>query len=441
VKPRLTPKLTLEASVTAILAAAVTLAVVLAVLLDHALQLRWLAIVIALAIALPLSVWGLRAWMGPVNRYLRTLIDAVGSLRDGDLSVSVSDTRADELGEMARAYNGVGEILRRERQHLYQRELLLDTVIQASPLALVLTQQAGRIVYSNTAARRLFNGGRKMEGAAFAELLQGAPASLREAALGERDGLYTVEADGEPDVFHVSHQTFTLNTREHRLYLFKQLTRELARQELATWKKVIRLMSHELNNSLAPISSLAHSGRLIAQQPDTSRLDAIFATIEERSGHLKQFLEEYVRFAKLPRPQPAAVAWGAFVERLAATVPFVSRGGGAGAAWFDPGQIEQVLINVLKNAQESGSGAEEVTLEAKDEAGGLLLRVLDRGRGMTETVLHNALLPFYSTKANGSGLGLTLSREIIEAHGGRLSLFNRPGGGLEVRIWLPGPNR
>jgi two-component system, NtrC family, nitrogen regulation sensor histidine kinase NtrY len=441
VKPRLTPKLTLEASVTAILAAAVTLAVVLAVLLDHALQLRWLAIVIALAIALPLSVWGLRAWMGPVNRYLRTLIDAVGSLRDGDLSVSVSDTRTDELGEMARAYNGVGEILRRERQHLYQRELLLDTVIQASPLALVLTQQAGRIVYSNTAARRLFNAGRNMEGAAFAELLQGAPASLREAALGERDGLYTVEADGEPDVFHVSHQTFTLNTREHRLYLFKQLTRELARQELATWKKVIRLMSHELNNSLAPISSLAHSGRLIAQQPDTSRLDAIFATIEERSGHLKQFLEEYVRFAKLPRPQPERVAWGAFAERLAATVPFAPRGGAVDAAWFDPRQIEQVLINVLKNAQESGSAAEEVTLEAKDEGGGLLLRVLDRGRGMTETVLHNALLPFYSTKANGSGLGLTLSREIIEAHGGRLSLFNRPGGGLEVRIWLPGPNR
>jgi len=278
-------RLSLEASVTAILAAAVAAAVVLAVLLQHALGERWAAIALALAIVLPLALWALRAWMGPVNRHLRTLIDAVGSLRDGDLSVSISDARRDELGELARAYNGVGEILRRERQNLYQRELLLDTVIQASPLALVLTQSTGHVVYSNAAARKLFNAGRRLEGAAFSELLAAAPAALREAAFGERDGLFTVEAgEGEPEIYHVSHQRFTLNTREHRLYLFKQLTRELARQELATWKKVIRLMSHELNNSLAPISSLAHSGRRLGPEPDVARLDRIFATIEERSA-------------------------------------------------------------------------------------------------------------------------------------------------------------
>src|SRR5687767_2084199 len=303
---------------TAILAGAVAVAVVAAVLLARAVAETWLAILFALALVLPLALWALRAWTGPVNRHLRTLIDAVGSLKDGDLSVSISDARGDELGALARAYNGVGEILRRERQNLYQRELLLDTVIQASPLALVLTQATGHVVYTNTAARKLFNAGRRMEGATFAALLEPGPAALREAALGERDGLYTVEsAEGEPEVYHVSHQRFTLNTREHRLYLFKQLTRELARQELATWKKVIRLMSHELNNSLAPISSLAHSGRLLGPAPDAQKLERIFATIEERSGHLKHFLEEYVRFAKLPRPKPQAVAWSGFVERLA----------------------------------------------------------------------------------------------------------------------------
>jgi two-component system nitrogen regulation sensor histidine kinase NtrY len=431
-------KLSLEASVTAILAVAVLAAVVVAALLQRAVGQAWLAVLFALALVLPAALWALRAWMGPVNRYLRTLIDAVGSLRDGDLSVSISDARGDELGEMARAYNGVGEILRRERQNLYQRELLLDTVIQASPLALVLTQAAGHVVYSNSAARKLFNAGRRLEGAQFGTLLEVAPAALREAALGERDGLYTVEgAEGEPEVYHVSHQRFTLNTREHRLYLFKQLTRELARQELATWKKVIRLMSHELNNSLAPISSLAHSGRRLGPQPDPARLEQIFGTIEERSGHLKDFLEQYVRFAKLPRPQPQAVPWPAFVERLNSTVPFAHASDGVGEAWFDPGQMEQVLINLLKNAHESGSAGGEVTLEARRQAGGLVVRVLDRGRGMTDSVLQSALLPFYSTKSNGSGLGLTLSREIIEGHGGRLALANRPGGGLEVRVWLP----
>ena len=430
---------TLEASATAILAAAVVVAVAVAVLLQHALGERWIAIVLALALVLPLALWALRAYMGPVNRHLRTLIDAVGSLRDGDLSVSISDQRRDELGELARAYNGVGEILRRERQNLYQRELLLDTVIQATPLALVLTQAAGHVVYSNSAARKLFNAGRRMEGARFGELLEAAPQALREAAVGERDGLFTVEAaESEPEVYHVSHQRFTLNTREHRLYLFKQLTRDLARQELATWKKVIRLMSHELNNSLAPISSLAHSGRLLGQAPDAAQLERIFATIEERAGHLKNFLDEYVRFAKLPRPKPQAVRWPEFVERLNSTVPFAHAAAGVDSGWFDPAQLEQVLINLLKNAHESGSAPGEVALEARREAGGLLLRVLDRGRGMSETVLHNALLPFYSTKANGSGLGLTLSREIIDAHGGRLSLSNRDGGGLEVRLWVPG---
>jgi two-component system, NtrC family, nitrogen regulation sensor histidine kinase NtrY len=433
------PRLTLEAAATAILAGAVVVAIVVAVALGQWVDRHWLAALFALALVLPLALWALRAWMGPVNRHLRTLIDAVGSLRDGDLSVSISDARRDELGELARAYNGVGEILRRERQNLNQRELLLDTVIQASPLALVLTQSAGHIVYSNAAARRLFNGGRRMEGAKFGELLETAPPALREAAFGERDGLFTVEAaESEPEVYHVSHQRFTLNTREHRLYLFKQLTRDLARQELATWKKVIRLMSHELNNSLAPISSLAHSGRLLGKAPDAAQLERIFGTIEERAGHLKNFLEEYVRFAKLPRPKPQAVRLPDFVERLNQTVPFAHAPGGIDGAWFDPTQMEQVLINLLKNAHESGSATEDVALEARADAGGLLLRVLDRGRGMSETVLHNALLPFYSTKANGSGLGLTLSREIIDAHGGRLSLSNRDGGGLEVRLWLPG---
>ena len=432
------PRLTLEASLAAIVAGAVLVAIVVAVLLQHALGQRGLAALFALTLVLPLALWALRGRMGPVNRHLRTLIDAVGSLRDGDLSVNISDTRRDELGELARAYNGVGEILRRERQNLYQRELLLDTVIQASPLALVLTQSAGHVVYSNSAARKLFNAGRRMEGALFRDLLEAAPAALREAAFGERDGLFTVESgEGEPEVYHVSHQRFTLNTREHRLVLFKQLTRELARQELATWKKVIRLMSHELNNSLAPISSLAHSGRLLGPQPDRARLEQIFSTIEERSGHLKHFLDEYVRFAKLPRPKPQPVEWAAFVGRLNATVPFAQAGNGVGEAWFDPVQMEQVLINLLKNAHESGSAPAEVALDARRDAGGLLLRVLDRGRGMTDAVLHSALLPFYSTKSNGSGLGLTLSREIIEAHGGRLALSNRAGGGLEVRVWLP----
>ena len=152
----------------------------------------------------------------------------------------------------------------------------------------------------------------------FETLVDETPASLQEAVRGGVDTLFSLEGtDGEQEVLHLSQRRFVLNGRDHRLYLFKRLTRELTRQEVATWKKVIRVISHELNNSLAPISSLAHSGRRIAQDPDPARLDGIFATIEERAAHLKAFLEGYAQFAKLPAPRLQARALGA-VHRVAA---------------------------------------------------------------------------------------------------------------------------
>jgi signal transduction histidine kinase len=107
------------------------------------------------------------------------------------------------------------------------------------------------------------------------------------------------------------------------------------------------------------------------------------------------------------------------------------------AAWLDPAQMEQVLINLIKNAVESGSPADSVTLAVQERAGGFALEVCDRGGGLPAEVLRDALLPFFSTKPKGTGLGLTLCREIVEAHGGRLSLANRPGGGAIVSVWLP----
>jgi signal transduction histidine kinase len=107
------------------------------------------------------------------------------------------------------------------------------------------------------------------------------------------------------------------------------------------------------------------------------------------------------------------------------------------SAYFDPAQLQQVLINLLKNAHESGSPAEEVMVAVEESAATWQLRVLDRGSGMAEADLRNALLPFYSTKPTGTGLGLTLCREVLEAHGGRIALANREGGGLAVTLWLP----
>ena len=399
----------------------------------------WQAGVFALLLLLPLSLFLLRRVMAPINRYLQVLRDGVAGFRDGDFSLSIAVNRRDELGQLGELYNRIGDVLRRERQALFQRELLLDTVIQTTPWALVLTNANGQVMYANTAARKLFHEGRKMEGASFATLLETAPESLREAAQSAQDGLYTINGGEEPEVFHVTHNRFTLNTREHWLHLFKRLTRELNRQELESWKKVIRVISHELNNSLAPIASMAHSGRLLAEQGNLQKLTLVFDTIDERSQRLKGFLEDYAQFAKLPRPRLERVEWPGFIERLRATLGFRLDGPlPTRAALFDAAQLQQVLINLLKNAHEAGGDAAEVSLSVRDLGQSFALSVQDRGSGMPEGVLANALLPFYSTKSQGTGLGLTLCREIIEAHEGRLSLANREGGGVEARLSLPG---
>ena len=194
---------------------------------------------------------------------------AITGLHDCDYSVSVAEPHDDaQLRRLVAAYNGLGGTLRAQRQDLYQRELLLDTVIQASPLALVLTNATGTILYANLAARQLLGAGHKLEGLALAPLLEHVPAALREALEGERDSLFTVELDGDTQVFHVSQRRFLLNGQPHRLRLLKQLTREVNAQEVAVWKKVIRVIAHEINNSVAPIASLAQSGHRLAQHPD-----------------------------------------------------------------------------------------------------------------------------------------------------------------------------
>jgi signal transduction histidine kinase len=132
------------------------------------------------------------------------------------------------------------------------------------------------------------------------------------------------------------------------------------------------------------------------------------------------------------------VEWEPLLAGLRASLPFrVLRPLPARPAWVDAAQIEQVLINLVKNAIESGSPEDEVTLAVSERAGGVAIEVGDRGAGLAGEVLRDALLPFYSTKAKGTGLGLTLCREIVDAHGGRLSIANREGGGALVTVWLP----
>jgi nitrogen fixation/metabolism regulation signal transduction histidine kinase len=386
-------------------------------------------------------IWLAVRVMRPITQLLRALSATVASYREGDFSVSLAIDRRDELGDLMAAHNELAAALRTQRQHLVQRELLLDTVMQNSPVALVLVDAQQRIAYANLAARHLLSEGRSLNGLHFGDALTRAPPAspaLRGAVAAPGDSLFSTEIEGLEETFHLSQRAFILQGRTFRLYLLKRLTRELSRQEVSTWKKLIRVLSHELNNSLGPLSSLAHSGAEIARRGDYAALPAVFAAIAERALHLHHFVSGYATFARLPAPRAEPIDWAGFAADLARQQPFSLAGTlPASPGWFDRAQVEQALINLLKNAHEAGGAAGDVELCIVQIGTDQRIEVRDRGSGMSQTVLAQALLPFYSTKRSGTGLGLALAREIAEAHGGRIQLFNREGGGLCVMLDLP----
>ncbi|WNH48237.1 ATP-binding protein [Stenotrophomonas aracearum] len=424
-------------------------------LLAYWMDRGWAVALVSTLVLLALMWWTLRRATAPVRSLLRALSGTTSTYRDGEYNFSVYWPGNDELGDLVQAHRELGDVLREQRQGLVQRELLLDTMVQNTPVAMLLLTNGGdgvqRVVFSNLAARKLLHNGWKLEGQAMQHVLETMPVELRDAIERGGDSLFAVRGpgdeaeDGDEDdeqVYHLSRRNFHLNGRPHDLLLIRLLTAELRRQEVQTWKKVIRVISHELNNSLAPIASLAHSGGELVRRGKTERLEEVFTTIEERSRHLEGFIRGYARFAKLPQPQLQNVQWKQFLGGLQLQIPFrMAEIPDDLQGRVDIAQLGQALLNLLKNAHEACSEAEppndDVELRLTRLPQWLRIEVLDRGKGMNEAVLQNALMPFYSTKRNGTGLGLALTREIVEAHGGRVSLQNRREGGLCVAIFLP----
>ncbi|MDB4972479.1 MAG: two-component system sensor histidine kinase [Myxococcaceae bacterium] len=328
-----------------------------------------------------------------------------------------------------------------QAKELQERERLLRSLLDASPLAVILCADSGRIVYDNETARRMFFEGKAAEGQNFLRLVANGPDAFQAALLGASDEIVGLTVDGHRETYHFARRNFEFAGQPHTLLVVRPMTREIARHDLDTLRTVVRLISHEVNNSLAPVSSLMHSARLILATRDRlERLERVFDTVEERSRHLSDFIAGYASLARLPRPAPQHVEWRPLLSRLSALFPQASVTAPADArGFFDPGQLEQALINLLKNANEAGGPREEVRLEVEPlPEEGTELRILDRGAGFSVEAMESALLPFFTTKAGGTGLGLALVREIVQAHEGRLTLASREGGGAAITLLLPG---
>ena len=376
--------------------------------------------------------------VNPLMQGIHSLETGLLNFKGGELSSLLAYDDNNEIGRLCELYNQTAKQLRQEKQWIYQRELMLDKVLQSSPQAVILKNDQGFIVYSNHSARDLLNAKTSLEGSQFSALFANAHPQLINALEREVDGLFTLDnQQQESQTWHLATGKLLLNNQFHTLYVFKQLTRELSRQEVEVWKKVIRIISHELNNSLGPMSSMLHSGKILSAKVDEPRLSRVFSTIEERIKHLNEFVQGYGKFAKLPTPQLSKINWPTLFLQLQNQWSFNLSEQTAVTTFADQTQIEQLLINLLKNAHESGSKAEHITITLAQDNNNTRIIVSDQGKGMSEQVMANALIPFYSTKSSGSGLGLALCREIVEAHHGQISLHNQATGGLSVHIILP----
>jgi nitrogen fixation/metabolism regulation signal transduction histidine kinase len=440
---RLSPRLTIA------LAANVLVALVISFIASRvarALEMREVAgWALAMLVMVPIVLWSARATAANVTRALTSLDDGLRAFRDGDFSMRLAARDGDEVSAVKRLYNEIADVLRAQRTDVYQKELLLDTILQRTPMAVVLVDAGDRVAYSNAAARELLASGARLDGHRFTGIVEQLAGPIRDALLAGTDAIVVVptldhERRSQDETFHVTQRTFRLNTLEHRLVLVERLTSELRRQEVAVWKKAIRVINHELNNTIAPISSLFHSAKLAQASPDRRhRLEEIYETIEERLAFLRTFLESYAQFARLPPPKREWTRWDEILADVHALYEFRAEGNDGQDVFADRAQLQQVLINLVKNAHEAGGDPESIVIAIQRVADGTLVRVRDRGRGMSEDVMRQALVPFFTTKPAGSGLGLPLCNEIVEAHGGRMRLESGVDGTI-VTVWLPLPD-
>jgi two-component system, NtrC family, nitrogen regulation sensor histidine kinase NtrY len=397
-----------------------------------------LAVSAAFAVALLAGVLLIPLLMSQRKSLLRALSGAVHAYKDHDFSFAIRWDASDEFYELVQAHRALGDALRAQNLHLVQRELLLDAMNQSSPVASILALQQGPIVIANRAARELLAQGENIVGLPMSRFADALGGHLMPALAQPYEGVLSVASEDDDEaIYYLSKQSLHVHGQAHDLILLRTLTRDLQRQEVRTWKKVLRVISHEINNSLAPIRSLAHSAQALLQQDQVEKAMQSLAYIQDRVTHLDQFLSGYATFAKLPIPQCELQPWRPLLQAVRAQFAFALREPSQQMGFFDRTQIEQALLNALKNAHESGSAPDAIELAIRAEDDYSRIDVLDRGPGMRAAVMTQALVPFYSTKRSGSGIGLALIREIVEAHGGRIALANRAQGGLQLTLWIP----
>ena len=365
-----------------------------------------------------------------VVRPLQTLSNMLAALREGDYSIRARGAeREDALGLAYLEANLLGETLRTQRLGAMEATALLRTVMADIDVAVFAFDDDSRLRLVNSAGERLLGN--------VAERLLGRTAEqvgLADCLVGESPRTMDVTFPGGAGRWEVRRGSFRQNGRPHTLLVLADVTKALREEELQAWRRLVRVLSHEINNSLAPIKSIAGSLQtLLDRSPRDGEVEEDIrrglSVIGGRSEALIRFMSAYARLARLPAPQRVPLDVGTWVRRVAALetrLPIRIDGGPQTLIRADGDQLDQLLINLVRNAVdaslETGGG---VCIRWTRQNGTVSIIIEDEGPGLPSSA--NLFVPFFTTKPQGSGIGLVLSRQIAEAHGGVLLLENRRG--------------
>lgn len=420
--------------------------VLLVFLGDYSPLVRW-------TVAVAVFLWSVALIAALVHRVvfpLQTLANLLGGLREGDFSTRARGAvRDDALGEVLIEANALSETLRQQRLGALEATALLRTVMRELDAAVFAFDDAQQLRLANRAAENLLR--RPVEQILGRTALD---LGLADCLEGEVARTLSLTFPGAVGRFGVRRSTFRQDGRLHQLLVLTDLSRALREEERLAWQRLVRVLGHELNNSLAPIKSLAGSLEVLLARdplPEDWREDAQrgLAVISQRSAALTRFMEAYSRLARLPAPRKQPVDVPVLIRRVAAVetrVPIRIQEGPPATIPADPDQLEQLLINLLRNAadavlQAMGDAAtsrdeEGIDLHWNRHAADLEVIVIDTGPGLANPA--NLFVPFFTTKPKGSGIGLTLCRQIAEAHWGAVALENRTDRpGCVARLRLP----
>ena len=377
-------------------------------------------------------------------RPLQTLSNLVAALLEGDYSIRVRGQSRDEpLGLAITEVNRLGEILREQRLGAIEATALLHKIMDEIDVGIFAFDEDDRLRLLNRGGERILGRpadrtiGRSAEELGLAECLEGDVARISDITFSGLSGRWEVRRS-----------QFRQEGRVHYLVVLSDLTRALREEERQAWQRVVQVLRHEINNSLAPIHSLAGSlATLVRRKPEPpdmrDDLQQGLSVIAGRSKALSRFMAAYARLAQLPEPELEPVDVPDWVRRVVDLETRLDVDVVAGpplSIRADGDQLDQLLINLLGNAVdaalETGGGVKVSWAQLNGYTEQLEVRIDDEGPGLPDR--QNLFVPFFTTKPQGSGIGLVLSRQIAEAHGGSLTLENRqPGPGCRARLRLP----